>query len=128
MTDAFQSLALRLAAALGQPVDLEYFGADTCWSLVTVLELMMNEGRRLDPLVLRLLSDVSIELNARSNEPARYLAALEGQLGPAPVSLATIEALLAWGQQQLHFVEQKRPVALEEPAKWVPLRNLDYDK
>ncbi|MFO0601283.1 MAG: hypothetical protein U0228_38590 [Myxococcaceae bacterium] len=130
MTDHFQTLVLRLAAALNLQVDLEYFGADTCWAMVAHLEGLMGEGRKVDSLALGLLTEITIELNVRSADAATYRAALEGQVGTScPFPVETIAALLAWGRGQLHdFDEKKQPVRLEgEDRPWVPHKNLDWD-
>ena len=32
---------------------------------------------------------------------------------------------MTWAREQLHFVEKKKPLALDSERPWVPLKNLD---
>ena len=127
MTDSVRIIALRLAAALGVTVDPEYFMNDAGWMLVAQLEAAMNENRRLDALVLQLVEEVSIALNARGRDETVFCSALEAQLGPSPFPPETIVGIVRYVRAQLHFNPRRDRVELD-PQNFghVPLKNYDF--
>lgn len=116
-----------MAVLLGFTVDPEYFESDAGWALVTELETKMNSRSRLDPLVLRLLEDLSIELNARGRDEVVFHAALEGQLGSCPFPPETIVAIVRYVRGQLHFGKKTTQVELDpKAATHVPNKNYEF--
>ena len=127
MTDSVRLIALRLATALGLTVDPEYFMNDAAWALVAQLESSMNEKRRLDPLVLQLLEDVSIAMNARGRDENVFHAALEAQLGQSPFPPETILGIVRYVRAQLHFAPKRTDVELDpQNATHVPHKNYEF--
>ena len=127
VTDSVRLIALRLATALGLTVDPEYFMNDAAWALVSELEAAMNEKRRLDPLVLQLLEDVAIAMNACGPDENVFPAALEGQLGPGPFPPETIVGLVRYVRAQLHFEPRRADVELDpQNATHVPHKNYEF--
>ena len=118
---------MRLAVALGFTVDPEYFESDAGWTLVAKLESMMNSQARLDPVVLRLLEDLSIALNARGRDEAVFHQVLEGQLGSSPFPPETIIGIVKYVRAQLHFDTKPTRVELDpKSATHVPNKNYEF--
>ena len=118
---------MRLAVALGFTVDPEYFESDAGWTLVAKLESMMNSQARLDPVVLRLLEDLSIALNARGRDEAVFHQVLEGQLGSSPFPSETIIGIVKYVRAQLHFGTKPTQVELDpKSATHVPHKNYEF--
>lgn len=127
MTDSVRNIALRLATALGLTVDPEYFMNDAGWMVVAQLEAAMNVNRRLDPLVLQLLEEVSIAMNARGRDENVFCAVLEAQLGQSPFPPETIVGIVKFVRAQLHFAPRRDPVELDpQNASHVPLKNYEF--
>jgi hypothetical protein len=126
VTDSVRLIALRLATALGMTVDPEYFMNDAAWALVAQLEEAMNENRKLDQLVLQLLEELSIALNARGGDENIFHTALEGQLGSSPFPPETIVGIVRYVRAQLHFKPKRGGVELDPQTAHVPLKNYEF--
>lgn len=127
MTDSVRNIALRLAAALGLTVDPEWFLDDSGWALVAQLEAAMNARRRLDPVVLQLLGEVAIAMNARGRDVNGFYAALEAQLGACPFPPETIAGIARYVLGQLHFEPKRVGVELDpQNATYVPNKNYEF--
>lgn len=128
MNDQVQAIAIRLAAALGTEVDPNWFSTEAGWAIVGKLEEAMLTNRALDPVVLRLLEDVAIAMNARGRDEKVFHAALEAQLGFPPYDEETIVNIVRYVRGQLHFAHKDRRVELDPGnATHVPLKNYDFE-
>lgn len=127
MTDSVRTIALRLATALGLTVDPEYFMNDAAWALVAQLEAAMNTNKKLDPLVLSLLEDVTIAMNVRGGEENVFFHALEAQLGSSPFPPEIISGIVRYVRSQLHFGAKRQGVELDpQNATHVPHKNYEF--
>ena len=127
MTDSVRTIALRLATALGLTVDPEYFMNDAAWALVAQLEAAMNTNKKLDPLVLSLLEDVTIAMNVRGGDEKAFLGALEAQLGSSPFPPEVITGIVKYVRGQLHFGARRAGVELDpQNATHVPHKNYEF--
>ena len=120
-------IALRLATALGLTVDPEYFMNDAAWVLVAQLEAAMNANKRLDPVVLSLLEDITIAMNVRGGEEHVFFNTLEAQLGTCPFPPETITGIVKYVRGQLHFGSKRQGVELDpQNATHVPHKNYEF--
>ena len=128
MNDELRGIAIRLAAALGFPVEPEWFGVDTAWGLVAKLEAAMHAKQRLDPATLQLLSELAIAMGMRGGDEGVFHQALERRLGTSPFSPEAIVAVVRYVRTQLHFDAAPKRVELDPShAVYVPLKNYDYE-
>jgi hypothetical protein len=127
VTDELQALALRLAAALGSEADPAWFSTEAGWAIVGKLEEAMHANRQLDAMVLRLLEEVAVTMNARGRDETVFHRILEAQLGFSPYDEDTIVAIVRFVRGQLHFAKKAEPMKLDATsATHVPLKNYDF--